>query len=493
VASDDRASGRDGGGWLEGWSFDRQMAVAVGLPIVFLLAGAILMNAQTDQIGEAEDRVEEQRRSLTGMIELKRAFLGVVEASHTYVMTGETQNRSRLESQITTFQMQVDEVDQPFDDPERQSTFVEMQENATAYIELVRRAQDDMEAGNETAAQARLTGPQASQARTRTEAALGRLVDRERQILNDQREAIREQHSDLDQAILWGSLAAVLTSAVVGYRTVSTIDRDLERDAGTLEERLADLETVLEDASGRVNAEQETTLEIEDHLAQLQAQARDVHAKVDALGQVATTVESWAEDGRRRVDRTRERLGNVEDGVGEFTEQILDVSEEVDHLERSADTLADTADRIDVLALNASVAASRSGADTGELTEIRDLAEQAKTEAQALEAIADEAHESSETAAVVIERTRKAIEETRTSADDVDDWLEQIVDRLADSQQQTATVREAAADQAQALDAVGDDVEGTRERAAVAADRHERAQQLVDELQAVADSLDAMR
>lgn len=477
--------------WIDAWPLDRRMMLTLALPVALLLAGGLYVALEVGDLDEMQTQQAEERRELRSAVLLDEAFSDVVMASQTYVMTGDTQNRSRLESRISTFETRLQEYRDPADTGSS-GTVANMEENASAYIDVVRRAQDHVEEGDMERARALLTSSETETHRTNAQQALDALREAGRADVESQREEIVQAYEALEQSLLVGTLAAVLAIGLVGYDVTRRTEDTLVGETRALGTRLAKLDETRRETDRRVERVQETLAETRSLLAELTEQTASVEERVGGSLQIVATGRDLALQGDRRIEATSSTVEEADAHVGDFTDELLALSDQIDEVRSAADDVVTLADEVDMLALNASVSASGRGEPASGLDEVRERARQAQQRGERLQEIARSAREGSNRAAIAVERSGKAIEETRANVADASEWLGELRERLEDSLAQLGDLEEAhdrLGDTVTELDAALETSEEATEE--MERDR-ERVQAVVTDLKAIAERLRGM-
>lgn len=478
--------------WVNRWRIDHRLVLAVGLPIVLFLAGAVFVGVQVDEFGDLHEQEAEERSELEATVELERGFSDVIGASRTYVITGDTQNRSRLESRIATFEDQLGNYEPPVED-DRQGSFTAFEENATASIEIVRQAQGEVEEGNMENAQELVTSPRADRIRTDALSAIDTLVTAEQRDVEQERASLASARSDLDRTLVLGTLAILVVTGIVGYDIARHTRSRMEWMSATMEDRLAQLQDARETERRHLDAQARALEKARDRLGATQNTCGTLHRHLDDTIESVRTIRRAVEEGTASAQGTLSGYEETDAHVNTVTERLLDIGEEVDNLENLADEVEDIAGQIDMLALNASVEASRTGGDAPGLNEVRDLAERSQARAQRLQEVSEVAREESEAAAMALEQSGKAIHENREGTNDVVDTLARAEDEAEEGLEETRELRERTDEQLDALKEVEEILVEARREAEQARRANEQAEQLVQDLEAVSQQIRRIR
>lgn len=488
--SDRRRGGSEDDHWVDRWPIAHRMLLTVGLPVLAILAGATFVTFQADAIHDAYHDELQERQERASLLELEASFEDVVESAHTYVITQDTQNRSRLESQITTFEDRMAEREDPLEQADRRAMFSSFEENATAYVEIVRRVQGRIEEGNQEGAQQLLTSPRTDRKRTNALASLDELQAAEQRDIDRQQAEFAQAMQTLTRGVLLATVAALMVTIVIGFDVANRTQTTMDRLSAKLDNRLDRLETKRGDQRDRLREQLAVLDAAHERVAEISAATDGIDDRLHRSQHYAEAIEQAAREGTKRLEISRAGLDETEEGLATLAEDVLDVSEEVDQLEDAADELASLADQIDMLALNASVEASRTGIEAQGLGEVRDLAERSLTRTQRLADAAETAQTETESAAMALERSDKALTDTRERTREASQAFDQVEDFLEDTRAETERLRTLTDEQRRSIDEITTHIEEARGDAEMAADSTDATDQLLEDLEDVSRRLE---
>jgi CHASE3 domain sensor protein len=472
--------------WIDRWSIPHRVALAVGLPVALLVIAAVLVGFQLQGLGAMQDELDRERAQQDATVALEQSFTAVVRDSQAYVLTGDTQNRSAMETSIGSFQDQLGDFEPSAED---RPDYDHLETNASSYIDIVRRAQGHVEEGDMEQARTVLTGSSAVQTRTATLDAISTLQTAERRDVQQTQQALGSERSDLFRWLGALALIGVGGAGFVGYDASRRTRTTMDRLAATLDERLDRLAAAQADERDAIEAQAEGLAETRQGLDQVHGAADTIEDRLSEATQMAGEIEAAAEAGNGEIEAAVDRLDTVDANVGTVAERVLDIGEELELLEDVADDVTAMAEQIDMLALNASVEAPRGGGGSQGLGEVRDLASRSKQRGGRIQTIVETARQQTDAAALAIEEGAQAVEDARSRAQATDEALTQVEGCLEDGLEEMAAIEQLADDQVTAIGGARDALRDANARADEADRVRQRADRLVAGLEEIADSL----
>ncbi|WP_162224356.1 methyl-accepting chemotaxis protein [Halorussus amylolyticus] len=263
-------------------------------------------------------------------------------------------------------------------------------------------------------------------------------------------------------------------------------------------------ESVAEISAGATD-QTEHLSEVADRMNDLSASAQEVAATVDEVAATSEQAAAAGELGREAAEDALAEMDAVETATERTVEEIEDLDAEMAAIGDIVEVITEIADRTNMVAINASIEAARSGANGDGFAvvaeEVKSLAEKTKESAsdiegriervqsktsQSVEGMTETSQrvtagiETVEGAIDALEEIAAYVEETDASIHEINDATESqaeassavvtMVDDVASISEETATqaegVADAAEDQTQTLTSVSRDAEGLAERAA---------------------------
>ena len=147
---------------------------------------------------------------------------------------------------------------------------------------------------------------------------------------------------------------------------------------------------------------------------QLGASSRQSAEQAEASATSASLALSLAESGAQTVEQTREGMENLKEKVREIAEQIINLSEQTGQIASVSELVGDLANQTNMLALNAAVEAARAG-EHGKgfgvvASEIRKLADESRKSADKINDLVTDIQAAMNSAVMVTDEGKKTAE-----------------------------------------------------------------------------------
>jgi methyl-accepting chemotaxis protein len=248
-------------------------------------------------------------------------------------------------------------------------------------------------------------------------------------------------------------------------------------------------------------ADQLDTLQaVSDQTADLSATVEEIAAQADELATLSKQAATRGDEGREAATAVGREMDEIADQAEAVTARVSRLDEEVADIASVVDLIDDIAEQTNILALNASIEASRAG-EAGEgfavvADEVKQLAEET---AAATDDIADSiasVREATTEAVEEMEEMQSSVEDGSETIDDGVDAIREAVDIVEEVDHGVHSIDEATDSQASATQEAADRVD---EAASIAAQTHDEAEQVAAaaqqqtaSLETVADEVDEL-
>ena len=241
-------------------------------------------------------------------------------------------------------------------------------------------------------------------------------------------------------------------------------------------------------------ADQLDTLQaVSDQTADLSATVEEIAAQADELATLSKQAATRGDEGREAATAVGREMDEIADQAEAVTARVSRLDEEVADIASVVDLIDDIAEQTNILALNASIEASRAG-EAGEgfavvADEVKQLAEET---AAATDDIADSiasVREATTEAVEEMEEMQSSVEDGSETIGDGVDAIREAVDIVEDVDHGVHSIDEATDSQASATQEAADRVD---EAASIAAQTHDEAEQVAAAAQQQTASLETV-
>jgi len=228
------------------------------------------------------------------------------------------------------------------------------------------------------------------------------------------------------------------------------------------------------------------------------ATVEEIAASADDVAQTAQAAADRGEDGRAEVEDTIEALRGLREQSQAVADTVEELAAEVDRIDGITELIDDIAEETNMLALNASIEAARTGEDGDGFAvvadEVKSLAEETREQAADISELVDTVTERAEDASTAIAEVDAEVERKINRAEGVLRDFDAIVDEVANVNHSVQEISDATEQGAESVtDAVGmvDEIASVSEETAAEADTvAENASEQTDATGEVADRMD---
>lgn len=275
---------------------------------------------------------------------------------------------------------------------------------------------------------------------------------------------------------------------------VATLERTVGDIAAFSEEVVAVSEEVLtgvdevEEASQQVSesveeiadgaADQTTQLaDVASETTDLSATVEEIASSSDDVAETAERATARGRSGRDAMEETVAELRDLEDRSTAAAESVETLVEEIEYVDEIASFIDDVAEETDILALNASIEAARAD-DGGDgfavvADEVKSLAEDTKSSAGEISDRIEDIQTQAESTVADIREMNEAVSEKRAAAEDAASEFDAIVTEIEDASAGIQEISDATDQQATSTEQVAaavDEVAAVSEQTAEEAD-----------------------
>ncbi len=233
-------------------------------------------------------------------------------------------------------------------------------------------------------------------------------------------------------------------------------------DARTSVEQLIDRATDIEESSFEIETlveqQAENTDNIANEISDINAATEEIAATAQEVNEQSDRAQELTQEGYERAEEMTDRMERINDNAAQVREQVGTLQDRTDEIDEIVDVINDIADQTNMLALNASIEAARAGGDSEGFAvvanEVKNLAEESKTQAGEIEELVDSIQAGTEQAAAELDELEDETSEGFAASKDALETfsdIEELVTSVSTALDEVETATEEQSESAEEL------------------------------------------
>lgn len=447
---------------LENLKLRDRLLIGYAVPVVLSLGLAWLMYLTANKVFDTFEKIE---RVQDAIIEVNKATINgekMVRSFRGYLAVKNEVFIEEYKAASRLFDEAIEAVNESIVREEQESRLDRMMEVKNNFDRFAQEVIQLVEVGNQEEAIARFNTGTGKDFVDLFERLSNEFLQAEQTLLTEETQETKNNLSALLGLLVLGSIALIILSVIVAFnlalRISKTIDRAVQKIAGSSTEISATIEEQERTASQQAASVNQTTTTMDELSASSQASAEQAEAAAAAARQALTL----AEGGTEAVNNTLEGMASLNEKVGAIAQQIIRLSEQTNQIGNISALVSDLASQTNMLALNAAVEAVRAG-EHGKgfavvASEIRKLADESRRSAERINALVADIQTAFNSTVMATEEGTKTVQSgveiARKTADAFSGVAESVNNVVVNNQQISLNVKQQAIAVTQVVDAM---------------------------------------
>jgi methyl-accepting chemotaxis protein len=240
-------------------------------------------------------------------------------------------------------------------------------------------------------------------------------MDDEEARLLELRTRAAESASDITTSvILWGSLAAIVLTILVGWLITSSLTKQIGTAVRDMQASSTELQAAANQQASGASEQAAAMTEIATTISELLATSRQIAESAQRVAQIANETATTARVGSTTVASGNEATQTVRKQVDLIVQHMLDLGKKSQQVGAVLDIVAELAEQTNILAINATIEAAGAG-EAGRrfgvvADEIRNLADRVGASTKEIRSMVEDVRSAVNTTVMATEAGSKAVD-----------------------------------------------------------------------------------
>jgi methyl-accepting chemotaxis protein len=277
-------------------------------------------------------------------------------------------------------------------------------------------------------------------------------ADAEETHLQDIRDAVAESAANTTLAIiLFGTLGVTAVLVIVGIVAIRSLSRPIELAITALSAATAEIVAGTTQQAAGVQEQAAAVTETVATVEEIAQTAEQSNERAKAVAESSRRAADGGALGRKSVESTILVMSDVKTRSESIAQSILSLAEQAQQIGEIIAVVNDLAEQTNILALNASIEATRAG-EQGKgfsvvASEIKALAEQSKKATVQVRQILGEIQKSTNGAVMATEQGTKSVDEAMRIVNEADESIRMLVDTIVEAARASTAISTSASQQ----------------------------------------------
>ena len=397
------------------WTFGRRLAAGFGLAGLMLLLLAAISYRTTYSLIENDRLVAHTDEVRRGLAELLSNLKDAETGQRGYIITGADSYLGPYEAAIGTIKGTFDNVQQlTSDNPNQQRRLASISPLIDTKLAELKQTIDLRRSQGFDAAVKVVTTNEGKIVMDQIRGLIAD-ADHEEADLLAQRGAEAKSSAQLAMAIsLWGSLAAVVAVAAIGWFITSSLAKQIGASVGQIQSSSTELKASASQQSTGAKEQATAMNEIATTISELLATSRQIAESAQRVAHIADQTADSAISGDGTVEKSHESISSIRQQVDLVVSHMLDLGKMSQQIGSIVEIVSELAEQTNILAINATIEAAGAGEAGARFAvvadEIRKLADRVAGSTKEIRGLIEDVRAAVNTTVMATESGSKAVD-----------------------------------------------------------------------------------
>ncbi|HTU60299.1 MAG TPA: methyl-accepting chemotaxis protein [Polyangiales bacterium] len=270
-------------------------------------------------------------------------------------------------------------------------------------------------------------------------------ADNEEAHLQSVRDADAESAATTTQnVIVFGALAVIVALVIVGFIAIRNLSAPIEQAIGQLSAATAEIVAGTTQQAAGVQEQAAAVAQTVATVEEITHTAEQSNERAKAVADSSRRATDGGSAGRRSVESTIAVMSDIKTRTESIAQSIVSLAGQAQAIGEIITVVNDLAEQTNILALNASIEATRAG-EQGKgfsvvAAEIKALADQSKKSTVQVRQILSEIQKSTNAAVMATEQGAKSVEEAVRVVNAADESIRLLVDTIVEAAQASVSI-----------------------------------------------------
>jgi methyl-accepting chemotaxis protein len=400
---------------VSNWTFGRKVGSAFAVTVVALIAIAVTGYRSTKSLIANDERVAHTHQVRRQLADVVSALVNAETGQRGFLITAKDEFLEPYNAALLTIDKTLADVRALTLDNEHQTRRLDALRPVidTKLAELKRTIDQRRTAGFEATATV-VAGGEGKLTMDRIRSLINEMDQEEVTLLEARRVEAEASTVITTQVIVWGSLAAIIVTILVGWLITSSLSKQIGSSVRHVQSSSTELQSAANQQASGAREQSTAMVEISTTISELLATSRQIAESAQRVSQIAAQTAGSARTGDLTVTKGSEAIASVRRQVDLIVERMLELGAKSQQVGAVLDIVAELAEQTNILAINATIEAAGAG-DAGRrfgvvADEIRKLADRVAVSTKEIRGMVDDVRGAVNTTVMATEAGSKAVD-----------------------------------------------------------------------------------